>query len=118
MRLTPTVLSSKETVGFNPPYLFQDLRVGRFAGGYGVGDSELIALINRTQGEPFNVNRIGQMAAVAALADREHLARSLEVNRQGMEQISSGFNRTWSFLYPKCCQFYPLFDPVSGPAGL
>ncbi|NLC53226.1 MAG: histidinol-phosphate transaminase [Firmicutes bacterium] len=69
---------------FSKIYGLAGLRVG-----YGVGDPELIALLDRTR-EPFNVNRIGQVAAVAALADRAHVARSLEMNRRGMEQIYRG----------------------------
>ncbi|HEY8391198.1 MAG TPA: histidinol-phosphate transaminase [Capillibacterium sp.] len=60
-----------------------------FRVGYGVGDRVLISYLNRVR-EPFNVNRPAQLAAVAALRDQAHLARSLEVNRRGKEQIYRG----------------------------
>ena len=94
---------------FSKIYGLAGLRVG-----YGVGDSELIALINRTR-EPFNVNRIGQMAAVAALADREHLARSLEVNRQGMEQIYRGLTELGLSYTPSVANFILFSTPYPAP---
>ncbi len=36
---------------------------------------------------PFNVNRLGQVAALAALDDREHVARSRENNESGKERL-------------------------------
>lgn len=53
-----------------------------FRVGYGYADAELIGLMERMR-QPFNVNAIGQAAAVAALDDVEHVRRSREVNREG-----------------------------------
>src|SRR5437870_9742239 len=39
--------------------------------GYGIARPELIEVMQKTR-EPFNVNGIGQVGAVAALADEEH----------------------------------------------
>jgi len=36
---------------------------------------------------PFNVNRLGQVAALAALEDEEHVARSRENNERGKERL-------------------------------
>ncbi|RJP29410.1 MAG: histidinol-phosphate transaminase [Actinobacteria bacterium] len=36
---------------------------------------------------PFNVNRLGQVAALAALDDEEHVARSRELNERGKERL-------------------------------
>lgn len=36
---------------------------------------------------PFNVNRLGQVAALAALDDGEHVARSREMNERGKERL-------------------------------
>lgn len=60
-----------------------------FRVGYGVGDQALIGFLQRVR-EPFNVNRLGQLAATAALTDQAHLERSLEVNRQGKKEIEQG----------------------------
>jgi histidinol-phosphate aminotransferase len=43
--------------------------------GYAIARPESIERINRVRA-PFNVNRLGQVAAVAALEDREHLERT------------------------------------------
>ena len=50
--------------------------------GYGVMRPEIAGWLNRTR-EPFNVNYMAQAAAVAALSDTEHLARTLAMNEQG-----------------------------------
>lgn len=58
---------------FSKAYSLAGLRVG-----YGVvSEAKLADLIDRLR-TPFNVNRIAQAAAVAALADDEHLQRGLE----------------------------------------
>jgi histidinol-phosphate aminotransferase len=43
--------------------------------GYAIADAEVIDRLNRVRA-PYNVNRLGQIAAVAALEDAEHLART------------------------------------------
>jgi histidinol-phosphate aminotransferase len=45
-----------------------------------VGPAELIDYMNRVRA-PFNVNALGQAAALAALDDREHVEMSRSVNR-------------------------------------
>ena len=94
---------------FSKIYGLAGLRVG-----YGVGDPELIALLDRTR-EPFNVNRIGQVAAVAALADREHVARSLEANRQGREQIERGLTALGLSYIPSVTNFILFATPHPAP---
>lgn len=44
--------------------------------GYGIADSEIIGYMERTR-EPFNVNLLGQVAALAALDDRSFLKKTL-----------------------------------------
>ena len=43
--------------------------------GYAIGTAETIDRLNRVRA-PYNVNRLGQIAALAALEDAEHLART------------------------------------------
>jgi histidinol-phosphate aminotransferase len=57
--------------------------------GYAISTPEIIDAINRVRA-PFNCNRIGQKAAVAALGDREFVQRSVDVNERGREQLESG----------------------------
>ncbi len=51
--------------------------------GYGVADAELVGLVERAR-HPFNVNLLGEVAALAALDDTEHLERSVRCNTEGM----------------------------------
>jgi histidinol-phosphate aminotransferase len=56
--------------------------------GYGIGHSELIAELDRVR-PPFDVSRPAQAAAIAALEDGEHVARSVESNRREMKFITA-----------------------------
>jgi histidinol-phosphate aminotransferase len=55
--------------------------------GYGMGHAELIESLNRIR-SPFNANSLAQAAAVAALDDREHVARSIESNLKEMKFVT------------------------------
>lgn len=54
--------------------------------GYGFAPSEVVDAIDRAR-EPFNVNSLAQAAAIAALADPEHVRRTVEVNAKGLALI-------------------------------
>ncbi len=58
--------------------------------GYGVSHPGVTDLLDRVR-QPFNVNSLAQLAAEAALDDENHLARSLEINRKGMKQLTEAF---------------------------
>ena len=60
--------------------------------GYGVAPKELIAMMQRVR-QPFNVNAAAQWAALAALDDLDHVKRSLDVNRQGLEYLEGEFRK-------------------------
>lgn len=66
---------------FSKFYGLAGLRVG-----YGVGPAELIAPLFKTK-MPFNVNRLAQAAAVAALDDVEFLTKTAANNRQGKKYL-------------------------------
>lgn len=70
---------------FSKAYALAGLRIG-----YGItSDVTLAGMIDRLR-TPFNVNRCAQAAAVAALADRDHLLASVEHvrgERRRMEQV-------------------------------
>ena len=57
--------------------------------GYAVAPTEVVAFLDRVR-NPFNVSAVAQAAAVAALSDEDHVARSLEANRVGMAQLTGG----------------------------
>jgi histidinol-phosphate aminotransferase len=83
VRRYPNLLVSRS---FSKAYGLAGLRVG-----YGVAQPELTDLLNRVR-QPFNCNSLAQAAAVAALADEAFVARSVEVNRQGMAQVTAAFD--------------------------
>ncbi len=69
---------------FSKIYGLAGLRIG-----YGVTTPEITNFLNRVR-PPFNANSIAQRAALAAMGDDEHVAKSRAVNEAGMEQVVSG----------------------------
>jgi histidinol-phosphate aminotransferase len=63
--------------------------------GYGVTTPEINNFLNRVR-PPFNANSLAQRAALAALEDDEHVAKSRATNAMGMDQIGNGL-RTLGF---------------------
>jgi histidinol-phosphate aminotransferase len=57
--------------------------------GYGVMDAAVADILNRVR-QPFNVNALAQAAAIAALADRDYVAESRRLNRDGVRQLDAG----------------------------
>ena len=55
--------------------------------GYSFSSPEIADLLNRVR-QPFNVNLLAQVAAVASLNDDEHIAESVRVNTAGLKQIA------------------------------
>ncbi len=84
---------------FSKLYGLAGLRIG-----YGVGPKEMIALMQRVR-QPFNVNAPAQWAALAALDDAEHVQRSLDVNRQGIDYLQKEFARLGLGFVPTCANF-------------
>jgi histidinol-phosphate aminotransferase len=70
---------------FSKAYGLAGLRIG-----YGVAQPPLTARLNARRAR-FNVSAPALAAAVAALADRDFLARSYELNAAGREQLMAGF---------------------------
>jgi histidinol-phosphate aminotransferase len=66
---------------FSKIYGLAGLRVG-----YGIGDRETVGFLSRAR-HPFNVNRLAEVAALAALGDEEHVRKTLEVNAKGIEYL-------------------------------
>jgi len=56
--------------------------------GYGVSSAEFADLLNRAR-QPFNVNSLGLAAAAAALQDAQFVSSSVQLNGQGMQQLTS-----------------------------
>jgi len=71
---------------FSKIYGLAGLRIG-----YGIAQAELTDLLNRVR-QPFNVNVLAQVAALAALGDLAFQQQSYELNRRGMQQLVEGFH--------------------------
>jgi histidinol-phosphate aminotransferase len=67
---------------FSKVYGLAGLRVG-----YGVMPEKVAALYEKVR-QPFNINRAGQEAALAALGDDDFVRRSVAGNRAGMEWLT------------------------------
>src|SRR5574341_165349 len=69
---------------FSKIYGLAGLRIG-----YGITTPEITNFLNRVR-PPCNANSLAQRAALAALGDDEHVARSRTVNGAGMAQLTTG----------------------------
>ena len=72
---------------FSKAYGLSRLRIG-----FGVAAAPIIRALNKVR-EPFNVNRLAQEAAVAALDDRGHLRRTLKLVAQGRRYLTRELER-------------------------
>jgi histidinol-phosphate aminotransferase len=70
---------------FSKAYGLAGLRVG-----FGMMDATVADMLNRVR-QPFNVNSLALAAATAALADTEFVAKSVKMNRAGMEALERAF---------------------------
>lgn len=71
---------------FSKAYGLAGLRVG-----YGFVSKELGEVFHRIR-NPFNVNQLAQEAALAALADQDHLMKAIQFNSAGLAQLRKGFD--------------------------
>ena len=62
-----------------------------FRVGYGIGHPEIIKTWEKVR-QPFNINSLAQAAALAALADREHLQKTRHNNREGLRLYAQAFH--------------------------
>ena len=84
---------------FSKIYGLAGLRVG-----FGVANPELVDLMNRVR-QPFNVGNLAQVAALAALDDEEHVRRTKECNRKGMQFLRQEFERLGLDFVPSWANF-------------
>ena len=71
---------------FSKAYGLAALRVG-----YGIMHPRVADMLNRVR-QPFNVNSLAQVAALAALADTAYVEESRTINDSGMRLLEEGFN--------------------------
>jgi histidinol-phosphate aminotransferase len=84
---------------FSKIYGLASLRVG-----YAMAGKELASLLNRVR-QPFNVNAIGQAAAIAALDDKAFVQSCARRNREGLAVLSEGFQKLGLAYVPSCANF-------------
>ena len=70
---------------FSKIYGLASLRIG-----YGYACKELIEILQKTR-QPFNVNALAQIAAIAALEDTDFIKASKQNNDSGYRQLREGF---------------------------
>lgn len=84
---------------FSKAYGLAGLRVG-----YGVMSSRVADMLNRVR-QPFNVNALGQAAAVAALADPAYVEESRVQNREGKHRLEDGLRTLGLSVVPSHANF-------------
>jgi len=72
--------------------------------GYGFASERVVDAMNRAR-EPFDVNRLAQVAAIAALEDDEHVRITVEHNRRGLELLAGAFREVGA----EPCESYANF---------
>jgi histidinol-phosphate aminotransferase len=82
--------------------------------GYGIALPEMIEVLQKTR-QPFNVNGLGQIAALAALGDEEHLRKSKDVVDAGRAYIEAQFGAMKLRFVPSAANFV-FVNVGDGPA--
>jgi len=90
---------------FSKVYGLAGLRVG-----YAVCRAEIADLLNRVR-QPFNVNNLAIVGAVAALTDHDFLRESYELNLAGMQQLQDGCRRLGIAWIPSYANFITVEIP-------
>jgi len=84
---------------FSKIYGLAGLRIG-----YGVALPELVAAMNRIR-QPFNVNSLAQVGALAALDDEAHVEASRACNRAGLDYLRTEMGRLGLEFVPSWANF-------------
>jgi histidinol-phosphate aminotransferase len=82
--------------------------------GYGIASPEMIEVLQKTR-QPFNVNGLGQIAALAALGDEEHLRKSKDVVDAGRAYVEAQFSTMKLRFVPSAANFV-FVNVGDGPA--
>lgn len=93
---------------FSKAYGLAGLRIG-----YSVSSAAIADILNRIR-QPFNTNSLAQAAALAALDDTAHLARSVELNTAEMARVATACRSLGLGVNPSVGNF--LLVDMGGPA--
>ncbi len=72
--------------------------------GYAICDAELASFLERAR-HPFNVNRLAEVAALAALDDEDHARRTIEMNTTGIDYLTTELHRLGIETWPSEANF-------------
>lgn len=78
--------------------------------GYAIASEAVVRDARRTR-MPFSVNLLAQKAATAALRDRDHLERSLRMNREGKDALARGLGALGCEVLPSQANFLCFRPP-------
>jgi len=84
---------------FSKAYGLAALRIG-----YGVMNPGVADMLNRVR-QPFNVNALAQVAAIAALADTGYVKQSRDLNDAGLQQLYQGLTELGVAYLPSRANF-------------
>jgi histidinol-phosphate aminotransferase len=93
---------------FSKIYGLAGLRIG-----YGITTPEIAELMNKVR-QPFNTNSLGQIGAVAALADRKHVEKSIAINSEGKQFLYQSLDRLGMSYLPTETNFILFESPFDG----
>ncbi|MBI5480245.1 MAG: histidinol-phosphate transaminase [Deltaproteobacteria bacterium] len=82
--------------------------------GYCIGSPTMIGFMQRVR-PPFNVTSVAQAAALAAIDDHEHVARSRQLNLQGLAYLHRELKRLGVKTYPSQANF--VFVDLGRPSA-
>ncbi len=95
---------------FSKAYGLASLRIG-----YGIASAKIIELLNRVR-NPFNVNSLAQVAAIASLEDQDFVNEAVTLNKKVKEYIYTELEKLQIPFAPTQANFI-MFD-AKGPANL
>ena len=91
---------------FSKAYGLAGLRIG-----YGLAPPQVVADLEKVR-SPFNTGSLAQAAALAALEDKDHVARSRQMNREGLEVLSRGLRGLGFAVVPSVANFVLVEAPM------
>lgn len=97
---------------FSKAYGLAGLRVG-----YAIAQPEVTDLMNRVR-QPFNVNTLAQVAALAALEDQEFLQQTYTLNRGGLAVMTAAFEKLGLAYVPSHANFVLVKVGDAADAGM
>lgn len=84
---------------FSKAYGLAGLRIG-----YGLAAPQVAAILQKAR-QPFNTNSVAQAAALAAMNDQEHVAKTLETNNTGLAFYEKAFTERGLEFVPSVANF-------------